>query len=219
MNQTTYPVAPLLYAFADEVIEPDAWKSKGVKLPGQDKKVKVGPLAGHVFAFAFWRLAAEGVISLRHEERKRLGLITTKKVVATLLQQPVAPRVARTEQMLLEQIPAGEGRPVDDVIYRALGEDYAEPARVVVATAAKDGVTAGLFEEVPAERGAVGRLLKGNTDTVPVEAVMPAAKAQFAELLAQWNGFRAADPVLADQLVNKCDRGITRRTEADHDMD
>jgi hypothetical protein len=210
------PRPTLLYMFADQLIEPDDWKSAGTAVPGQDKKVKTKSLAAHLYAVAFWGLAQDGLISLAVEEKKRLG-IRTKKVVARPAQAALPPRGYVLEDGILEVVAAGREDVVHKIVHEALREDHADPAGYVVAMAKYDGSTAGFFTKVDAGRNKLGRLVLGGEKTVPVLERFPEAQPAFAELLNAWQSFRASDPQLAQELLDACDKGIKSRVEADDD--
>ena len=209
------PAPTLLYMFADEVIEGDDWRSQGTQVPGREAKVKSGKLAPHLFALAFWQLASEGVLTLRLEERKRLGIRTTK--VLARLTQPGRPREARLEQMLVDVLADGQERTADDVVYEALGQDYANPRTVVIGITERDGLASGCFVETTPERGLVGRLVHGSTDIQPQLDRFPVAREAFDRTMAEWQAFRSTQPALADGLLAKCEKGINRRFESDDD--
>ena len=205
------PPAALLYCFADELIEPDDWKSRGEKVPGKEVKVKQSPLAAHVLALSLFGLRQAGFLTMRVERKKSLMFTKTSVV----LHAPAPLPGWSVEHALGKQVTPGQEVAVWDVVYRMLGRDSAMPAATVVQMAAQAAAEVGLLTPVDAGRGAIGSLVLGSTTLVPAPAALQAAHPEWQHLLGAWQAFRQAEAELAHELVTSCDKGITARIESD----
>ena len=211
------PASTLLYLFADQVLPPDKAMSVGVEVPCAGAKVQRQPLTAGLFAIALWNLREHGYVTLEYQEKKRLGMFTTRQVIATGTKP--GPRGGPLEGQLINVLWGGQPQSVGDLVYRWFGDDYADPHAHVVNAARQAAVALGVFEEVDANRGAVGSLVLGKSKLVPVCERREQLRDAATETLQRWQAFRTAEPQIALELEDDAKKAIGRRTEGDDDFD
>jgi hypothetical protein len=206
----------LMYLFADRFLEPKGFRHAGIAVPCRDDvEVRLDSLAPMMFAGALWSLREAGLVALELQSKKRLGLIPTTKVVVRRAGDAVRPGL---EGVVLETLLDSGDDDVKDLIRRWFGSDVESPHHDVVAVEIEEAIRAGLLArvETDAGRGRVLSTLLGSTKvSVEPQCDRIATVEGVDDLLARWQHFAATEPDLHTELVERCGKAITSRTEAD----
>ena len=202
----------LLYLFADKVAPKDKKLTAGIAVPCKDLKVQRKPLAGLLFAAAFYGLREQGLVSLE-VVHKKVVFVKTKHVFARKLRDEVR---SGLEGAVLAGIGA-EGEKAKTVVHRWFGSDSYDPWHFVILAAAEEAVELGVIKAVEAERGKVARLVLGKTHLEPDCSAIAGLEAAANEFVGKWQNFQTSEPELYKELVDECSAAISSRLETDDD--
>jgi len=201
--------ATLLYLFADRVVQKDSILTGGTPVPCKENKVATNPLAFTQFAFAFWNLREQGVISLTVGPKK--GLIFKRTPV--LARQVRAASSGWLEGEILRMLAAmPPDSSVRDIIYNWFGSDSSWPHKIVVGYAAEEAAALGFGTRGEGGvKSAIKGMFTGKVDFIPNCARIATVEPHAIQLFARWQQFLANEAALYQALIAECKSAIDSR--------
>lgn len=201
-----------MYLFADKFAPKDKAMTAGIEVPCKDFKVQRKPLAGLVFAAAFFGLREQGLLGLEVVQKKIL-FVKTAQVVAKRLRDEARSGLEGAVMALVDS----QGDRVKSIVYKWFGRDTFDPWHRVVSASAEEAVERGFIKAVDTERGKVAGLVLGKTRLEPDCSAISGLESAANDFVTKWQSFQSSEPDLYKELLEECSTGIGSRLETRND--
>jgi hypothetical protein len=190
------------------------------RVAGQGVKVNQKEYATTVVGVAFWNLRRKGYITLEPYTKKLFGHFTVKCLGRTYrgLRASLGPEARydandSLEYLILLALRNRSPADVSRIIWLIMREGARNPYAAILRLPEGEALRTGCMVRVDAHRNKVMALVRGDTKLEVDTARVATFQNAFETERAAWEQFKTSEPDLYRALLDRCNAGISSRTE------